>query len=532
MTLYATDLDGTLLNTDKNIPEKAVQTLNKLIDSGVLFTYATARSFSSAAPLVKKLKLSCPAVTFNGVFVIDPATGEHLAENVFSEEAFQTAVDFFNKHKLAPLVYSYIDGRERVSYLTDRYSDVKSYVSSRQDDKRLRAVNSREELFMGKVFYFTLLNPDISQEMLYEIFSRDNGFALNIMEDTYEKGIFWYEIFSRNASKANALTQVMELTHADRLVCFGDNTNDISMIQAADVGVCVANSCNELKELADAIIGSCNDGAVAEYIAGENISFPAITNQRRFSAAVDAAAARIQGLHGSIGTHNEKLIHAALKNYYAPFADEQEIKIGKYFADAVNENGIYEIQTRRLNALNEKLSAFTQASQVTIVHPVEVRTRNIYINRDGEIISEAPFRNVNKRQLLYRELYSMRKQLRNERITIILAKLVTEKRIAGSGNTKPNMNSRSARKKLDISKIPLELKEETIIPLPDGLRIFLPDNLPEQFTKKQFCEAAGEPYSSLRLEVLRAAGIITQNGKQGRCNIYSVSVRKEMECQS
>ena len=75
MTLYATDLDGTLLRSDKSISDETAALINRLISEGTLFTYATARSFSSASPLVEKLNLSCPAVTFNGVFVIDPKPG-------------------------------------------------------------------------------------------------------------------------------------------------------------------------------------------------------------------------------------------------------------------------------------------------------------------------------------------------------------------------------------------------------------------------------------------------------------------------
>ncbi len=535
MTLYATDLDGTLLRADKSISDETAELLNRLTDSGVLFTYATARSFSSASPLVAKLHLSCPAVTFNGVFVIDPRTGEHIVENVFSAASFSRAVEFFDRHELAPLVYSYIDGRERVSYLADRYEDVKGYVASRRGDKRLRPVNSREELFQGIVFYFTLFNPKLPYELLDETFSRDNGFATNVMEDTYEKGVIWYEIFSRNASKAAALLQVMELTRADRLVCFGDNTNDISMIKAADLGVCVSNSCGELKAISDCVIGSCEEGAVAEFIARENGIIPDAprqsavqTDSGRFSQALSAAMTRVRGMHGSVGTQNEKLIHAALKNYYAPYSDDQEIRIGKFYADAVTEDGIFEIQTRKLSALKEKLAAFTQAAHVTIVHPVEVRTRTVYINRDtGEVISESRFRAVNQRQKLYQELYSIREFLRDSRITLIIARLCTEKRVAGSGEQKPDMRNRYSRKKLDIAKIPLELVREDIVPLPEGLRFLMPEGLPQEFTKKEFCKIAKEPESSLRLEVLRAAGLITQTGKRGRCYLYTAVGGKE-----
>ncbi len=532
MTLYATDLDGTLLRSDKSISDKSAELLNRLTDSGVLFTFATARSYSSASPLLKKLRLNCPAVTFNGVFVVDPKDGRHIVENIFPASSLKLAVDYFNRNGLAPLVYSYIDGRERVSYLEDRLEDVYGYVSARRGDVRLRPVGTREELFRGRVFYFTLLDPKTDIAELDGVFSRENGFAVNFMPDTYNKNEIWYEIFSRNASKASALLQVMELTHADRLVCFGDNNNDMSMIGAADIGIAVANACEELRAAADKVIGSNDEDAVALYVAEDSgITLPQIrtqtrtlTDSERFSQALSAAMTRVRGMHGSVGTQNEKLIHAVLKNYYSPYSDDQEIRIGKYFADAVNEDGIFEIQTRHLYALREKLEAFTQTSQVTIVHPMEVMTRNVYINSDtGELLDEMPFKNMFRRLALFEELYSIRSFLSDDRITIIVAKLKTERRISYPGDKIPDMRSKRVRRRSQLTKIPLELIEEIRMPLPGGLRVFLPEGLPEEFTKADFCRIAKEPASSLRLEVLRAAGLIVQTGTQGRRYIYSVN---------
>ena len=48
-TLYVTDLDGTLLNTQDRISPLSIQIINDLVDKGMLFTYATARSLVSAS---------------------------------------------------------------------------------------------------------------------------------------------------------------------------------------------------------------------------------------------------------------------------------------------------------------------------------------------------------------------------------------------------------------------------------------------------------------------------------------------------
>jgi len=525
MTLYATDLDGTLLRPDMTISDESAAALNRCLDKGVLFTYATARSFSSASTLVKKLNLSCPAVTFNGVFVIDPKTGEHLIENIFTDKSLYIAQEYIVSNGVAPLVYSYINGRERVSYLADRLGDVRGYVDSRKGDKRLRPVKDYAELFEGRIFYITIIDPKQDHAELFDVFSRENGFSSNCMQDTYDPEIIWFEIFSKNASKASAVLQIMELMHADKLVCFGDNMNDISMIRAADTGVAVANACEELKAEADIIIGSSSEGAVAEFIRQREEPSQHID---RFSHALSIAMTRTRGMHGSVGTQNEKLIHATLKSYYAPYSDEQEIKIGRYYADAVSEDGIFEIQTRSLYRLKDKLRDFTAAALVTVVHPVEYESRTVYISGDtGEVVKETPFRKADPKAKIFRELYSIREFLGNERVRIILARLRVEKRVYFHGNTLPDLRNRRVKQSVEIQKVPLKLISETILGSKEDYRVYLPDGLPESFTKKDFLKLSKDGITSLRLEVLRAAGVIIQTGKQGKSFIYSISDKEQ-----
>ena len=202
MTLYVTDLDGTLLKNNAAVSDYSVKTLNSLIEKGVLFTYATARSFSSAFPIVNQLNIDCPAVVFNGVFVINARTGEHIIENVLTKRAVAKARKILRENGFAPLVYSNIDGRERVSFLADKIDLVRSYVNSRRDDKRLRAVSDFDELFAGNVFYITILNAE-NTDVLDGFFTRENGFSSNFQLDTYDNTT-WYEIYDKSAGKAAA----------------------------------------------------------------------------------------------------------------------------------------------------------------------------------------------------------------------------------------------------------------------------------------------------------------------------------------
>ena len=77
-TLYVTDLDGTLMRNDETLSSYTVQTINELIEKGLAFTYATARSIESARPIAGGLNLRLPAITRNGAVLADNATGQHL----------------------------------------------------------------------------------------------------------------------------------------------------------------------------------------------------------------------------------------------------------------------------------------------------------------------------------------------------------------------------------------------------------------------------------------------------------------------
>ena len=75
--LYVSDLDGTLLRSDTSLSQYSKDTLNFLLDQGLLFTVASARSIATMRRLLAGLRLRLPVVEFNGAFVSDLASGRH-----------------------------------------------------------------------------------------------------------------------------------------------------------------------------------------------------------------------------------------------------------------------------------------------------------------------------------------------------------------------------------------------------------------------------------------------------------------------
>lgn len=89
--LYVSDLDGTLLRRDGTLSAQSAALLNGCMERGLLFTIATARSWNSAGPLLSKLRLTLPVITYNGAFLVDPQTKRLLAASVFAPQVMDEA---------------------------------------------------------------------------------------------------------------------------------------------------------------------------------------------------------------------------------------------------------------------------------------------------------------------------------------------------------------------------------------------------------------------------------------------------------
>ena len=77
-TLYISDLDGTLLNSKKEVTDYTAGIINRCIEAGMLFSVATARMPYGCDYRLKQLNLQTPAILTNGVFIYDFNTKKYL----------------------------------------------------------------------------------------------------------------------------------------------------------------------------------------------------------------------------------------------------------------------------------------------------------------------------------------------------------------------------------------------------------------------------------------------------------------------
>lgn len=222
-----------------------------------------------------------------------------------------------------------------------------------------------------------------------------------------------------------------------------------------------------------------------------------------------------------IGTLGEKTIHAVLKNYYAPDCGMQEIPIENFVADIFTGTEIIEIQTRSFNVMRRKLDTFLKQYPVTIVHPIP---RIKWVSWIDEETGEAsPKRKSPKKGNPYQafvELYKIRPFLKNENLHFKFALIDMEeyRLLNGWSRDKKRGSER-------FDRIPLEFVEEVCIDRREDYMQFVPFDLPEPFTSREFAKCAKIPMrlANVVLLILTDLSVVTRVGKQGNCYLYELA---------
>ena len=239
--------------------------------------------------------------------------------------------------------------------------------------------------------------------------------------------------------------------------------------------------------------------------------------------ALEAARKKVIGVdrkRSGIGTLSEKTVHAILKNYYEPDEEKQEIPIENYVADIFSDGGIMEIQTRQFNKMRNKLSAFLPLYPVTIVYPIPREKWIIWIDEEsGELSRKRKSPAKGNVYLAFIELYKIKMYLKNPnlRVKLVLMDMEEYKLLNGWSRDKKRGSSR-------YDRIPTELVEEVDITRIEDYMQFVPYDLEEEFTSKEFAKAAHIPVKLAQtvLNILYDIGTVTRTGKKGREYLYTV----------
>ena len=220
----------------------------------------------------------------------------------------------------------------------------------------------------------------------------------------------------------------------------------------------------------------------------------------------------------TIGTLSEKTIHAVLKKYIEPDEDKHEIPIGDHVADIYTGDRIYEIQTRNLKRLSDKLKSLLLSYKVTVVHPV-IRKKKIYwIDPDtGEMkVPKKASPRTGSFESAVLEIYGIKELLHDPNLSVKLIMIDADEFRIRDGYGKDNKKYGTW-----LDKVPTDIIDEKSFDCPEDYIQFLPEDLPEEFTVKD-AEGCGmkKDDASLIISFLNKIDVIERIGKRGRAYLY------------
>lgn len=256
--LICTDLDGTLLRSDKTVSEKNIEAIEYFKREGGRFTFVTGRMPFFSAEAVEAARPNAPFGCINGGGVYDYAERKYLWRQELS-------------HSVAELV-EYID--ERVPRIGIQVNTFEKVYFCRENEamEHFRAITGVENIVRDY--------REVDESIAKIVFGDKNSAKIDTVKrllaehpraDEFdfigsEKSL--YEILPKGIGKGNALLKIAELLGIDRekTVAIGDYDNDISMVTAAKLGVAVSNASPDLKNAADIVTVSNDEDAVAKLI--------------------------------------------------------------------------------------------------------------------------------------------------------------------------------------------------------------------------------------------------------------------------
>ena len=271
-TLYISDMDGTLLSSDSRISERSARILNGLADKGVLFTVATARTPATVVPLLSGIRTNAPAIVMTGAAMWDHGKGHFFNPHFVPAEEVKRSLKVFEEHGLSPFVYVMApDGATLDVYHTNPNLNPaeRSFYEERANLKlkRFHLGTPPPERALTHTILFYAMGPRAGIEAVAESLRQGSGCMIPCYPDIFNHEIYNMEVFPPGVTKAQAVLELKRAVGADRVVVFGDNLNDIPMLEAADVAVAVENAFDEVKAKADIIIEPNYTDSVARFVA-------------------------------------------------------------------------------------------------------------------------------------------------------------------------------------------------------------------------------------------------------------------------
>lgn len=267
LELIVFDLDGTLLNRDSEISAYTTETLKLLSQRDIAYTVATGRSLHSARAVLEGHQFRLPQAYKNGVMIWHPEQERLASSALLTPEELDCVVRACIKYGLTPFVFTLdADDKSTVYHppLQTRVEhDLVRYFLT-EEPIRIRGLN--ELPADAAITHINAIGASSAIEAVLDSVRDEphlvaySGVALE--DDQWR----WLDVHHSDASKGGAVKILKELLGLERVICFGDSDNDLSMFAAADESYAPDNANRAIKSAATAVIGHHDEDGIAAFL--------------------------------------------------------------------------------------------------------------------------------------------------------------------------------------------------------------------------------------------------------------------------
>lgn len=260
------DLDGTFLTRQKQIPALNLALLDRMAARDIPFAPCTGRSPSSVPSVLLHHPASRYVVADNGVVVCELPSGRVLHAWYMGRER---TLALYEKVKGLDITFDvFMDGK--ILCEAARYDRIPLMVYPEADLRFSLASRTRTDLLVPQMLEEA---RHVERVTVYFRTEADRAEVIRCVEET--PGLTWttsvpydLEIMDAQASKGAALQWLCRHLGipTEEVVAFGDGENDVPMLEAAGDGVAMANAAPAIQTHADHVALSCDEAGVARYL--------------------------------------------------------------------------------------------------------------------------------------------------------------------------------------------------------------------------------------------------------------------------
>ena len=267
MELVVFDLDGTLLNRESVISDYTSETLKLLTERNIAYTVATGRTLHGARAILEGHCFQLPQAYKNGVMIWHPKTKQFSRGATLTPDELDNVVRACITQGVTPFVFALDENNESIVYHPPLQTDIEREL--------IRSIGIEEPM---KVRALDELSADAT---ITHVNSIGDGEAINAVLHSVNdephlvaySGVAlegqqwrWLDVHHSDASKGGAIRTMKSLLGLERVICFGDSDNDLSMFAAADESYAPANGNDRIKSAATAIVGHHDEEGIARFL--------------------------------------------------------------------------------------------------------------------------------------------------------------------------------------------------------------------------------------------------------------------------